>query len=344
MVNRRKNKFGKPYITETKPGRFYVRKNGRYLAPITAPLGTEEFDRQYWAILNGRFVVRTSLAHLISDYRKSDRWTQLKASTRKTYGHILQYVEEKNGDKDATRIRRSDVVKARDANKHRPRFASHLVAILSVLFEHAIELDWMDGNPAKGVAKLKIPKNRQKPHVPWTDEACALFRANAHRRARLVFELVIGSVQQPSDLVNFRWGDYDGEALDVTQGKTDKRLWLPCSDPLKRALDEEIEILGGSPLPSTPIVRGMRGQPLRYTGMAQMLKKERARLEVREHDLHALRYRGVMELAWAGCTDEEIMAYSGHDTRDMVRKYAGVARQRMRAKSASEKRRRSEQG
>jgi hypothetical protein len=78
--------------------------------------------------------------------------------------------------------------------------------------------------------------------------------------------------------------------------------------------------------------------------MAQMLHRERARLGLLEHDQHAMRYRGVMELAWAGCSDEEIMAYSGHDTKDMVKKYAGVARQRMRAKSAWEKRRRAEQG
>lgn len=62
------------------------------------------------------------------------------------------------------------------------------------------------------------------------------------------------------------------------------------------------------------------------------MRKERARLGILEHDLHALRYRGVMELAWAGCSDDEIASYSGHD------KYAGEARQVMRARQAAEKR------
>ena len=38
-----------------------------------------------------------------------------------------------------------------------------------------------------------------------------------------------------------------------------------------------------------------------------------------------------MELAWAGCDDDEIAAYSGHANKDMIRKYAGQARQDLRA-------------
>lgn len=68
------------------------------------------------------------------------------------------------------------------------------------------------------------------------------------------------------------------------------------------------------------------------------MKTERERLELQEFDLHAMRYRGVMELAWAGCDDDEIAAYSGHMSRAMIRKYAGEARQTMRARQAKAKR------
>ena len=47
---------------------------------------------------------------------------------------------------------------------------------------------------------------------------------------------------------------------------------------------------------------------------------------------------GVMELAWHGCDDDEIASYSGHASKDMIRKYAGAARQEMRARSAAAKR------
>jgi hypothetical protein len=72
--------------------------------------------------------------------------------------------------------------------------------------------------------------------------------------------------------------------------------------------------------------------------MAEIFLAERNRVGTREHDLHALRYRGVQELAWAGCSDEEIAGYSGHDSLDMIKKYAGEARQIMRARQAKVKR------
>ncbi|MGM0586631.1 MAG: hypothetical protein ACQEUZ_18460 [Pseudomonadota bacterium] len=45
-----------------------------------------------------------------------------------------------------------------------------------------------------------------------------------------------------------------------------------------------------------------------------------------------------MELAWAGCDDDEIATYSGHSSKDMIRKYAGEARQMTRARQAAAKR------
>jgi hypothetical protein len=59
--------------------------------------------------------------------------------------------------------------------------------------------------------------------------------------------------------------------------------------------------------------------------MADLMLKERKRLGLKVYDLHALHYRGVQELAWHGCDDEEIAAYSGHATKSMITKYAGGA-------------------
>jgi hypothetical protein len=43
-----------------------------------------------------------------------------------------------------------------------------------------------------------------------------------------------------------------------------------------------------------------------YRYMAQIMLGARKRMGLEAFDQHALRYRGVMELAWAGCSDEEI--------------------------------------
>ena len=233
--------------------------------------------------------------------------------------------------RDHTRLIRKDVIEAQEANQHRIRFANYIAQVMSVLCEHAINIGWLARNPAKGVDKMKTPDNRKQPHIPWTDDAVAKMRAEAAPLPRLIFEIGVGSVQRPDDWTKFRWNDYDGTALKITQGKTDKPLYLPCTPNLKAALDS-------APRNGLTILTLQDGRPLPYRRMAQIMLNERKRLDLVAYDLHALRYRGVMELAWAGCDDDEIASYSGHSSKEMIRKYAGIARQRMRARQANAKR------
>jgi integrase len=329
----------KRYIWRHPSGRVYVRIKGR-LHRIEAAEGTAEFDREYWAILTGkRMASKTSWAALISDYRGSDRWSGLKARTRRDYSMVLEYLEEKIGERDVRSLTRAHVIEAQRANAHRTRVANYIPQMLVILCEHAIDLGWMTHNPAKGVRAFKTPVERQKPHVPWPDWAVAKFRAEASPRARLIFEIGVGSVQRPGDWRGFDWGDYDGDSLRLRQNKTDKPLVLPCTADLKAALDEARAALVAAPMPSRPILVGKTGGRLGDSGLAQIMRAERHRLGLMAYDLHALRYRGVMELAWAGCDDDEIAAFSGHATKAMIRLYAGEARQIMRARQAREKRR-----
>jgi integrase len=272
-----------------------------------------------------------TLTDLIASYRSASRYTFLRTRTRRDYDQVLDYLDGTIGQVAVASIKRPQVIAQMEANAHRTRFANYISQVLSVLFEHAIDLGWLEHNPARSVRKLKIPAERRAPHLPWTDEAIATFRARATSTARLIFELGIGSVQRPGDWPKFRWSDYDGEALRITQGKTGVSLWLPCTQELKRTLD-------ATQRTGLTILADHAGRPFSYFKTARIMREERTRLGLLDHDLHALRYRGVQELAHAGCTDDEIAAFSGHASMAMIRKYAGAARQEMRARSAVEKR------
>ncbi|MEM9474862.1 MAG: tyrosine-type recombinase/integrase [Pseudomonadota bacterium] len=295
-----------------------------------ADANTSEFDRQYWAILANSRLQRRTFSALIESYRCSDRWTHLKSRTRTDYDRILRYLMEKIGTREIDQMRRQDVLAALQANRDRVRFANYIQQVLSILFEHAIDIGWTDTNPAKGVRKLKVPPSRRKDHIPWPDWAVDRFRSEARQLPLLIFELGVGSVQRPGDWPTFRWQDYDGESLRITQGKTGRQLILPCTKFLRRALI-------GASRRGLNILTLQDGRPMTYRRMSQIMRDERVRLGLVEYDLHALRYRGVMELACANCTDDEIAALSGHSSRDMIRKYAGEARQIIRARSASQK-------
>ena len=247
---------------------------------------------------------------------------------------MLTYIEDKNGPKDMTRLSRKDVIAAMDKNRHRVRFANYVAQVMSVLCEHAIDLGWVGHNPAKGVRQIKTPEGKKQPHIPWTDAAVKKMREDGDTLPRLIFELGVGSVQRPGDLVDFLWSDYDGDKLLLRQNKTDKPLTLPCT----KALQTVLESARKGPVIGRTILADHKGQRLTYRRMAAIMRTERERLGLLAYDLHALRYRGVMELAWAGCDDDEIASYSGHSSTAMIRKYAGEARQIIRAQQAREKR------
>ena len=328
----------KKYLWQDRHGHWRVRIKGKTW-PLRSARGvwlqpdTPEGDQIYWEILGGKaHEPATSWKALIASYRRSDRWEKLRPRTRADYEKVLLYIEEKAGKRDASRTIRKDVIAAQEANRHRTRFANYIPQVMSVLFEHAIDKGWMAENPAKGVRKFATPKERQQEHIPWPDEAVAKFRSEATPLPRLIFEIGVGSVQRPDDWTRLMWVNYQDDILDLTQGKTNKRLKIPCTPELKAALD-------AAPRSGLFILTRKDGRELPYRRLAEIMLEERKRLGLEAYDLHALRYRGVMELAWAGCTDSEIASYSGHSSKDMIRKYAGIARQITRARSAQEKRR-----
>jgi hypothetical protein len=332
---------GKKYIWRHPEGRVYVRIKGK-LQRINAAEGTPDFDREYWEILSGkRAHAKTSWAALMDDYRTSDRWTSLKPRTRADYDKIMTYLREKVGTRPVAALTRADVIVAQKANAHRTRFANYIPQIFVVLCEHAIDLGWINSNPAKGVRALKTPDHRKQEHLPWPDRAVQKFRAEASDLARLIFEIGVGTAQRPGDWTVFTWGDYDPSGdgtLRLRQGKTDKPLVLPCTETLRATLERAKAELEYVPIASKPILCSATGGRMTYRYMADVMLKERRRLGLEAFDLHALRYRGIKELAWAGCSDDEIASYSGHATTTMIAKYAGEARQEMHARSARLKR------
>lgn len=325
-------------------GIWYVRRtfNGKvvYLGSIKADEGSEVFDREYWNIISGKKAeAKRSWITLIADLKQTQFWASKSQRYRRDLEPVFLYLEERIGNQDVSRLTVVDAYNAMEANRHRIRFANYIPTALSMLSKRAIRKGWRTDNPFMGLEKLAVPEDRKKPHLPWTDKAVQKMRTEAKSLPLLIFELGVGSVQRPGDLVEFQWGDYDGEHLELRQNKTKVDLKLPCTPQLKAALDRHKASVGFEPHPSRHILTRADGSKMDYYAMRRPFAAERERLGLMAYDQHALRYRGVMELAWSNCTDDEIASYSGHTSKEMIIKYAGLARQIMRATSAAEKRR-----
>lgn len=312
-----------------KKGVLYFQRRGYKTTRIEAAPGTAAFALEYAALLNGAVsapaVNSRTFNALVKDYVASHRYRKLAPRTAKDYDKVLQWVRDKLGPLAVEKMQRKDVIRAQRANEAQFRFANYIVQVLRVLFEHAHDLGWRQDNPAKGVAMLKSPHAKRE---PWPQDKIAAYRAEATGRALLIFELCLGTAQRIGDVLKMRWSDIEDGGINIKQGKTGATLWVPLTPALRAVLDE-------TPRTGlTIIAHGPHGKPLHYRGAHEAIIAVREKIGALSYDIHGLRYAATAELAAAGCSDELIMAVTGHKTPEMVAKYAGPARQRARAKSA----------
>lgn len=297
--------------------------------------GTPEFFAEYTRIMQSPLPVPAgkTWADLIDSYQRSSRFTALAPRTRKDYLKVLAYIESKWGKLDPRKLERHHVIKMQEANKDTVRFANYCVQVLSILCEHATDIGLMTKahqNPAKGVRSLKSDR---PPRQPWPQDLIEAFRQEAPigTRARLIFELCLGSGQRIADVLGLRWSDAGADGISLRQSKTGTSLFVPYTHHLR-------DVLSQAHRRHIYIVADRVGRPITYRAAAHAIMQVRKRIGAEAYDIHALRHAAASELAEAGCTDEQIAAITGHASTAMVRRYSGAARQKARAKEAQSRR------
>lgn len=329
-------KLARKYVvTKTVKGRtyYYFRRGETYQRLPNDP-DSQEFDLEYWAIRSGtkRKATKTTFDALIQSYYQTPEYLTKKPGTKAEYRRTLELIRETNGKADFTKLRRKNVIAARDKYADKWRKANSMVEMLSILSRHAIDLEWITANPASGVKKLTGGE-----YEPWPDTKLRAFE-NYCRKHDLEWELTAfmlctGTGQRIGDVVKMEWDHYDREFIAVVQDKTDKRLWVACPAFLKSHLDS---------LPRKGkfiIAQSLHKGVAKKTIQERVLKVRRAK-EVNGEDyvIHGWRYNAAVALAEAGSTDSEIQAVTGHKTLEMVRKYRSQANQKRLSKRAQDRR------
>ncbi|PRX33963.1 Site-specific recombinase XerD [Meinhardsimonia xiamenensis] len=325
-----------PYVyRRTAKGRTYwYYERGGVRVPMPPP-DHPDFPEKYALARRGTPLKpapnRRTFRRLIEDYRASARWAKLAPRTRRDYERVLLWAIDRIGELDPAKMERRHVLRARDENRDRMRFANYIVQVLSVLFEQAIDQGWMTHNPARGIPMLK--KKGDGPHRPWPQDKLEAFAAAAEPDtiARTAMELCIGTGQRIGDVLKMRWSDIRDGGIEVRQGKTGSRLWIPFTPRLAA-------YLARLPRRGMTIVCGRDGRPVTYHYAAAEIRRIRDRIGALDYTIHGWRYTAAAELAAAGCSDDEIQAITGHKALAMVAKYAGPSRQEARARAAQARR------
>jgi len=330
-------KVDRPYVTtKLVKGRTYLyfRKGKTYQRLPDNP-DSPEFDQEYWAIRSGRRKQKpkTTFDALIQSYYQSPEFQSKRDGTQREYRRTLELIREKNGKADFTKLRRRDVIAARDKYSDTWRKANAMVEMLSIISKHAIDLEWITANPATGVVKLKGGE-----YQPWPAAKLRAFESYCKTHGLewelTAFMLGTGTGQRIGDVIKMEWSHYDGTFISVVQEKTSQRLRVACPDFLRTYLES---------LPRTG--RFIMAQSL-HKGVAKRTIQQRV-MEVRKginaegYVIHGWRYSAAVALAEAGCSDSEIQSVTGHKTLEMVRKYRAAANQERLSMKAQSRRNRT---
>lgn len=320
--------------------RFIRRARGQSIM-MKEEYGSPEFWEHYNILLRGREPVpaKRNFEALIRSYYDSEAFKKLKPRTKADYRKYIEHIRLIWGLKDPAKVEPHHVYELHRANSERWRQANYLVQVMIVLMNHARLIGFLrkeHGNPAKGIPLFK---QQSEGWEPWPDDIRAEFEEIATSRARLVYELCIGTGQRIGDVLSIRWSHLQNGAYDCTQGKTDKELWIPLTDRLKAYL-ASVEKRG------LTVVTDASGRPVRYRTVAEEMRKVKGKMqhpEASKYVTHGLRKNATIELYRAGCDDEMVKAVTGHSGVEMLKKYGGKVRQRELATRAQEARNKMEQ-
>ena len=182
---------------------------------------------------------RGTLGWVIQEYRKSDRWTSLRDTTRAGYERALVKFEPLL-DKPASWLTRPRILRLRDEAwfpKYKLWLANYMVTVLGVVLAFAKDRGEIRENPlAEKVRKIRKAKGGPQANRPWTAEErrVVLEEAEPHVRLALAFFMCTGL--RKTDVFNASMANIKGGQISVITSKRETPVTIPLHPYLKAAL------------------------------------------------------------------------------------------------------------
>jgi integrase len=193
------------------------------------------------------------------------------------------------------------------------------------MLKFAVKSEMIDSNPATDVEKFKSGKGFHN----WTEEEIARFEAvyAVGTKARLAEALLLYTGQRVSDVCRMGWQHVTGDTIKFTQQKTGKPLDLQLHPAL-------LAMLAALPRKNLTFVMTERGSSFDAHGFSNWFKKQ-CRLAGLPHcSAHGLRHAAITRLVNAGCSNEQMKAFSGHRSDSALAAYKRAGDQRLLARQA----------
>jgi integrase len=279
------------------------------------------------ALKKKKTVVGETLATIVDLYKDSSEFKLKTPKTRQGYLQYLKLIEAKFGSMTLNAIqdpRSRGIFKSwRDTMAATPRTADYAWTTLARLLSFAKDRGKISVNVCERGGRLYAADRAEK---IWTADDIRKFCAAASPELQSALLLALWTGQRQGDLLKLTWGNYDGLAIRLRQGKTGNRVTIPVGKPLKAALDAARAIheaakakaaaAGDSVIPATVLISS-RGLPWTADGFKTSWGRTFKKAELADLHFHDLRGTAVTRLALAECTIPQIAAITGHSLADV---------------------------
>lgn len=182
-----------------------------------------------------------SVAALIAEYKTSAHFKSRKPGTREIYGRALDFVAHHMGQFAVQSVRAKDIQEIKDALQDTPSKANQVLAVLSIIFKHALRRGAIEVNPAASPGKLEVLPRTQI----WSYETEERYMNEFRPSLRLAFHLMLYTLQRLSDclaMTTRQITEMDGRLYVVlNQAKTDALVAIPIHRTLEPLVRERME-------------------------------------------------------------------------------------------------------
>lgn len=255
-------------------------------------------------------VQRGTVSALIFDYRSSDHWRRLRGSTRTLWAPHLDAIDRVFGPASLRAIQQRGSRKIiRDWHagmSDRPRTANIALTVLVRLFEHGVDIEEMERNPAKGLTRLDEGDGRAG--IVWGADDLKRALAASPEPVALALRLAHLTGLRRGDLVALTWPEVDDAARMIrrpTLKSGGKRVARVPITP------EIAEVLAACPRRAVQVLTGSGGRPWRGPALSLALRRAMAKAGLSGLHLHDMRgTRASLDIA-GGLTDAELEAKFG---------------------------------
>jgi len=318
--------------------RIYFRRPGQPKIRIHSPIGTPDFVEEYNNALEGAAaplpnlktsLKQGSLAWLLSKYYECAEWKKLSPRTSYVRKKTFEKLCEKNGDKPIALIEPRHIRKIRDEKSETPEAANSILKALRQVFRWAVEVNYMQTNPAKEVPYLK---GSSEGFHTWTIEEVEQFEA-AHpigTKARLALALMLYTGVRRSDVVRLGPQMIKEETLSFVEMKGQTILKKSRILPI---LPELRDVINSTPSIQMVFLVTEFGKPFTANGFGNWFRKRCNEAGLIHCSAHGLRKAGATIAAENGATEHELMAIFGWESPKQAANYTKKANRTKLARS-----------